>query len=529
MNMILHTFKKDARRLWPGVILSLALLAIMAGADRWRSEPVAGPVESSLNLILPLAWACLVGLAVLEEPLTGDRHFWLTRPHRWTTLLAAKVVFALVFVHLPALLADLYVLIARGFSPFECLPQLLEKQAMLAAAVTLPGIALATLVGGFTPFVMLLIGVAAVAAIVSADPFRAMPYIINSVERVRTGLVAAIVAGAAVAIVVLQYRVRKLAIARAAALLTVLLAGALFAYVPQSLLLRSRVQPVKSLELRTARQPGCANPSCVINETLSAAVSARMTMYNRDTVGIPVELSGVPSGAHYRVGDVELTLTAPDGSRYRNAGFTGQNQPADVLLLAGIRRFPEDLGSAPLTLFLHFNRELYRKLKDQHVRATGRVLVDFYRMGATASMPVNGRVVAPGIGHCSNALSETRWSENIINVLCESPSPLPRTTYATLTIPGIEREWNEWLRSIPTRTEGLRAEFLSPLNRARTFFNTADSRVRAHNFGLEVPLGQIGKAKISVTAEIAAGVSLVEFDLPDLPLAANRIRPYSER
>jgi hypothetical protein len=209
--------------------------------------------------------------------------------------------------------------------------------------------------------------------------------------------------------------------------------------------------------------------------------------------------------------------------------FTSENQPADVRLLVTMRRFPEDLESAPLNLILHFNRALYAKLKDQHVRATGRVAVEFYRMGVTTSLPVNGRAVAPGIGHCSSVLSETRWSENMINVLCESPSPLPRTAYVTLAIPGIRREWNEWLRDTRAQVSGPQWAWLSPLNRARTFFNTADSRTTIYKFGLEVPLEQIGKAKISVTPEIPAGSSLVDFDLPDLPLAPNRISAYFER
>ena len=111
MKMVLHTLRKDVRRLWPVVVIALVLLGTLARSDRWRSDTIIGSNEGWLNLLLPLAFACLIALAVLEEPLAGDRHFWLTRPHRWSALLAAKLTFALLFVHVPFLIADGYILV----------------------------------------------------------------------------------------------------------------------------------------------------------------------------------------------------------------------------------------------------------------------------------------------------------------------------------------------------------------------------------------------------------------------------------
>ncbi len=173
--------------------------------DRWRGDSVIGTTEGWLNLLLPLAWACLLAFAVLEEPLTGDRHLWLTRPYRWQTLLSAKLLFALAFVHLPSLLAAMYIVTARGFSLKESLPHLLAGQVTLAAAITLPAIAMAALVGTFTQFMTLLFAVAAAAIFVtSGGPFRAMPDIQRPVDYLRPEFIAAIAGLSAIGICLLQ-------------------------------------------------------------------------------------------------------------------------------------------------------------------------------------------------------------------------------------------------------------------------------------------------------------------------------------
>ena len=58
MRMMLHTFRKDIRRLWPAALAVWVMLAALAGADHWRalSEEIAG--EGYLTLLTTMAWAC---------------------------------------------------------------------------------------------------------------------------------------------------------------------------------------------------------------------------------------------------------------------------------------------------------------------------------------------------------------------------------------------------------------------------------------------------------------------------------------
>jgi len=209
MKLVLHTFRKDVRRLWPAVVVSLALLATLTRTDRWRFDTMVGSTEGWLNLVLPLAWACLIALAVLEEPLAGDRHFWLTRPHRWPEMLAAKLIFALIFVHVPSLIADAYILVAHGFPPFESLPQLLWKQLAFAAFVTLPALALAAMIPSFTHFMLGIFAIAAAAAFTFAGRRGGTGYLMQRPDDYLRGeITAVLIAAACIVIIWLQYRRR---------------------------------------------------------------------------------------------------------------------------------------------------------------------------------------------------------------------------------------------------------------------------------------------------------------------------------
>ena len=105
MRLTLHILEKDTRRLWWQIAVTFVLLAALARMDAERADFIPGPAEGWLTLLLLAAWGFLLALLVLEEPLVGDRQFWITRPYRWPALLAAKLVFAALFIHFPSLLA----------------------------------------------------------------------------------------------------------------------------------------------------------------------------------------------------------------------------------------------------------------------------------------------------------------------------------------------------------------------------------------------------------------------------------------
>jgi hypothetical protein len=133
MSQALHILRKDIRRLRWDISAVLAL----AGLYTWMAcRDVATASAGSTALVL-LGWIYLAVRVVLEEPLPGDRQFWVTRPYGWKSLLGAKALFALAFLNLPLLISDCMILWWHGFPPLTQVSGLLWKQAMFVA-FTLP-------------------------------------------------------------------------------------------------------------------------------------------------------------------------------------------------------------------------------------------------------------------------------------------------------------------------------------------------------------------------------------------------------
>jgi hypothetical protein len=420
MKPALHIFKKDTRRLWPGVAISLAVLAMLARADRWRADSMIGSTEGWLNLLLPLAWACLTGLSVLAEPLTGNRHFWLTRPYRRPALLAAKLLFALLFIHVPVLLADWYILAARGFPPFENLLPLAGKQVMLAAAVTLPAMALAALAGGFTPMLPRGGGAAILAA---GGPFPTLPSLQRPEDYLRADIVASMVAVGAIAILGVQYRRRRPFTGRAVALVTAFTAGALFGYVPDTFddRLRAALHPAAALGLHMDASPPMIPPHGV-----GATGDSRSRSCLPDSAGV----------AHHT--GPATSLTAPERAHrpehHSRAHRITLGTKRNFCWMRHCIAFPAIFESSAHAR-PRFDRRLYERLGNQHARASGRIPVSFYCLYETAWMPMYGQWSRP-LWALFDLEERNPCPEGMIKVPCESPSTLPQVTRVTLPSQG---------------------------------------------------------------------------------------------
>src|SRR5580658_389901 len=116
MKLITHIFLKDVRHLWREIAVSLALV-VTYGRNvpySWAHPGVAATGAAALVgaffdaefwarmlvVLVPVAWVFTVIRVIQSESLVGDRQFWVTRPYDWRQLLAAKLLFILVFVNL---------------------------------------------------------------------------------------------------------------------------------------------------------------------------------------------------------------------------------------------------------------------------------------------------------------------------------------------------------------------------------------------------------------------------------------------
>jgi hypothetical protein len=109
MDQILHIFKKDARRHWPEIVISLALLALFTRHELNPWEHLNGRGSISpffllvswggyITLVLVIFWAFIIVRVIQDESLVGDRQWWVTKPYEWWKLFLAKAFFVLVVI-----------------------------------------------------------------------------------------------------------------------------------------------------------------------------------------------------------------------------------------------------------------------------------------------------------------------------------------------------------------------------------------------------------------------------------------------
>jgi hypothetical protein len=513
MQLVLHIFRKDFRRLWPAVLVTLVLLAALARLDCWRQDWLATSLEGWLNLLLPLAWACLIAMLVQQEPLVGDRHFWITWPYRWQTLVASKALFVLAFVHLPALLADATILAFHGFHPADYLTRLMWKQVLLAATVTVPSLGLATLFESFTTFLLAAIMIVGAGGYLSAasEPMRT-PW--SPPDEVRGGLAICILALAAGFIILFQYVRRRTAPSRITAAGAMLFAGLTFRYLP----------PLAGARLRSTLHPAGADISLGLSGSRPKVPVELETLASRSRTGIvqvalPLEVSGVSETEDVRFNLLSVEMVGSDAQRYRTPSKGARRDFARVDFDAAT--FP--YGRRPNWLFLRIRRSIIDDIKDGAVTIRAAFEVSRHRTGQTTWMSVGAAQTIAEVGRCSTVVIESRdvYQGSMLKVLCESPYPISPGTGVRLWQPETGRDWNQHLGDSAPYASGPRESFLSPLNRLQTFFHlVSDTRDNSPGNQWLVPREALARGKLAITPDAIVGWATAELELQNISLQA---------
>lgn len=173
MQQMMHIFRKDLRNLWLQIALALLLLA---GYVWDQTKPARAPEGTDLVslfvlqyavFLVPLGWWALIVRSVLEEPLVGDRQFWITRPYDWRSLLGAKLVFILISVNLPLFIAQMLFLEHAGYSPVPHMGDLLVMQLYDSVLMILPAFVLTTISGSIARTLFTSLGAVAYVAVLA--------------------------------------------------------------------------------------------------------------------------------------------------------------------------------------------------------------------------------------------------------------------------------------------------------------------------------------------------------------------------
>ena len=121
MDQILPIFKKDARRHWPEILISLALLALFTRHELnpWEHLDRAASISPFFFLlswggyitsVMVIFWAFIIARVIQDESLVGDRQWWITKPYEWWKLFLAKAFFFFVIICVPLFHVQLFLL-----------------------------------------------------------------------------------------------------------------------------------------------------------------------------------------------------------------------------------------------------------------------------------------------------------------------------------------------------------------------------------------------------------------------------------
>jgi hypothetical protein len=362
MRQALHVFQKDARYLWGEICLLVALAVIFARTGAQWAEA-----------LLAVGAAFLIARLIHAEPIAGDHQFWITRPYRWRSLLAAKILFILAFVNLPIFLAQLYILIHGGFSLASDWSGLLWSQVLAVLAIWLPVGALAAMTPGIVPFIF-----SAFVLITTAFLFQQSTIVHLSdtawpvgVEWVRNSIAVIAVAAATLSVLYMQYRNRKTLFSRIFALGAVALVATAYLYLPVAwaMALQSRLSG-RLIEFSSVQFLVVSN----------AEKHFPMPSPNHVPADLSLVATGIPDDLDLQFDAVSLSFQASDGRTWQ-ANVGGANRKSggasaaafDVPFLMAASFFNEE-SQQPVTLRVSLYLTLFGNSRTKTIPLQGEPL-----------------------------------------------------------------------------------------------------------------------------------------------------------
>ena len=307
----IHILRKDAIHLWPETLVSIALLGAYAWAETQTWLPSNGEFNPAilavgfLRFLIPVTWLVLISRLVHDEELVGDRQFWITRPYTWYSLLLSKILYIAVFLCIPFLIMQAWLLHHAGLYPTPLIPPMLKNLLYVLAIFILPLFAIAAVTSTFVRYISsALVGliyffiISAVAAHFWGEKLSAptLGYYIYFT------LLALIVAA-----VLLAYWRRKILIAR------VLIVG-----LPLVVLIFAFLAPVNLLTAHRYPQTTAGTLSFENAAEFQQPSGRLFTMANKVILNLPVQvqLTGLPDHSSVEVQYIRATIDGPSGYHY---------------------------------------------------------------------------------------------------------------------------------------------------------------------------------------------------------------------
>lgn len=414
MRLVIQIFRKDVERLWPAILLTLALLTYWTFRDAtlgWTGSPSLFSFNDDwLNLALPFAWAVLIALAVHQDSLVGDRQFWTALPCDWRPLLTAKVAFTAIFIHLFYFIATAIVLTSRGFDPAAHMPHLFWKQIVLLA-LTIPAFGAATLVKNTAHFLLLIV-VAASGAILRPRQFNIPQWQVWQWD-IRWNIALTVLVAGAVAVVSLQFIRRCTRRSRVLGILSAVMAAGLYVWIPRDA--TAALSAVFSPSSESRNGTGVRVLAIGPGDVYSLASNFQMT-----TVALPLMIEGT-SGDESQIDPVSLEIITGDGAHFdvtpaKYTNPSSKDQIAATVIGMGTR--------GQCRLDLHFySASAWECVRRGSVTLRGRMVANYARPGVSAVVSNGGATEVGESVRCHKAeFSRPSGPGNqIVSMECDSP------------------------------------------------------------------------------------------------------------
>jgi len=356
MNQIVHIFRKDARQLRLEILATLTILVLFDIFEprSWNDfvvMTVEGTTSMEFAILLCIAWGILIIRLIQTDRLPGVNQFWTTRPVVWWKLMAAKVLFLLVFLYAPLMLSQMVLLHLGGFAVASNLPLILLDMVLLSAVLVLPLTSLAAVTSSFGQTVLALLGalVLLVVFVAVAAGRNLQPLFLVWLQ---PGILVAMLSSA----VVYQYRWRATRNTIVLCAVTALL-----------LISTQWLLPGSSLAVAGYDRPAQGAP---VSIAIDPSPRPRGNPYNSEKstvrsviLQVPLVVSSIAPGTDYELEGQRLHLEGPDGtvweSHWENATaafgqvvFSGSDSPSTEILIP--RRVYDRLRGGDVSIRMEF-------------------------------------------------------------------------------------------------------------------------------------------------------------------------------
>jgi hypothetical protein len=311
MRQAWHIFQKDVRHLRAEIAIYLATILAASywtmpnmSVDDWVLMFGAGYSAHFAELLHLMAGAYLIARLIHAEALAGNRQFWITRPYRRSSLVAAKLGFIFVWVDLPILISQWLILMKIHVPATVLWPGLLWEQMLWLFGIWFPLAALAALTPGMVIYLASALGLA-VATFLVAQNGRDAARSLHSTEWVRASMAFMFAWLASAAVLFLQYAKRQTV--RNALLAAGATSAGILAYIFLPWNLAFGIQQRLSAEH--------LDPSVLsVKLDTSGNKWARALVKTADVqLVMPLVVSGIPQGEQARLERLELSLQEATG------------------------------------------------------------------------------------------------------------------------------------------------------------------------------------------------------------------------